>query len=334
MSEAILNTIRTYLALLLFCTLGNVEAATRTDPVVASFDCNKAQNTYEIMVCSDYGLAAADMQMSGAYRQALILTPENDKKKRIVEEQRKWLSTISSELLEKVGSKTPSVDLKRFIDTSLRERISSLRNIKSVAGKIIILDNSPTSKAACFSLLNERNITREGENDAGQSNFTITPPSAFDSSPKWSNIGIAGHAEFDFMNIGKPMDVYFVSMQGTHIEFQYYIVATPDEKSSIEDLLRASSSMNDAMNIPEKFVYATPNTSKKNSPEFKSTLFSTSASPVYGWGWYTRTQVVKKDEITYLISSSVNNLEGPTFTIFKPHGSSLNAICYYRAPPK
>lgn len=119
------------------------------------------------------------------------------------------------------------------------------------------------------------------------------------------------------MNIGKPMDVYYVSMQGTHFEFQYYIVATPDEKSSVESLLRASS-MEAAENIPEKFVYATPNTSIKNSPKFKSTLFSTSTSPVYGLGWYTRTQVVKKDEITYLISSSVNNLEGPTFTIFRP----------------
>lgn len=170
-----MNTIRKYITLLLFCSLGNAEAATRTDPVVASFDCNKAQSTYEIMVCSDYGLAGSDMQMSGAYRQALMLTPETDKKKRIVEEQRKWLSTISSKLLEKVDSKTPSVNLKSFIETSLRERMSSLSNIKSGTGKTIILDNSPTSKAACFSLLNKMNITLEGENGVGQPNFTITP---------------------------------------------------------------------------------------------------------------------------------------------------------------
>jgi len=301
-------------ALLLCCVSGTAMAATRTDPVVASFDCQKARSNYEILVCSDYGLAGADRQMSGAYRQALILTPEADKKKKIVAEQRKWLHTISSKLQEKIASKSSSEELKQFVNTSLNKRIWSLGNIKSEIGKTIILDSSPTSKAVCFDLLNERNR------------------SEFSSSPDWNSLGIAKHAKLDFMNTGKPADIFSVSMEGTHYQFQYYIVATPEETAAIENLLR-NSSMEDALNIPEKFVYATPNTRIKNFPIFKSTVFDTSSSPVYGWGWYTSTQIVQKDGITYLVSTSVNNLEGPTFTVFRPNGSILNPICYYRAVP-
>jgi uncharacterized protein len=321
-----------YVALLLCCTMGTAMAATRTDPVVASFDCKKAQNNYEILVCSDYGLAGSDRQMSGAYRQALILTPEADKKKKIVAEQRKWLNTISAKLQEKISSKSSSEELKKIIDISLSKRIWSLSNIKSAIGKTIVLDNSPTNKAVCFDLLNESNIKWEGKNDFGHDSFTLTTPSEFASSPDWTSIGIAEHAKFDFMNIGKSADIFSVSMEGTHIQFKYYIVATPEEKTAIENLLRTSS-MEDAMNIPKHFVYATPNTREKNSPIFQSTLFDTSSSPVYGWGWYTSTQIVQKDGITYLLSTSVNNLEGPTFTVFRPNGSTLNPICYYRAVP-
>ena len=321
-----------YAVLLLCCLSGTAMAAMRTDPVVASFDCKKAKSNYETLVCGDYGLAAADIQMSGAYRQALILTPEKDKKREIVAEQRKWLKTISSMLHEKIASKSSPEELKKFLDTSLRKRIWSLSNKKSEIGETIILDASPTSKAVCFSLLSEENIKWEGKNDYGHDNFTITIPSEFVSPPDWDNAGIAQHAKFDFMNVGKPSDIFSVSMEGTHYQFHYYIVATPEEKTAIEKLFSANA-MEDESDIPKYFVYAAPNTRTKSSPTFKSILFDTSSSPVYGWGWYTKTQIAQKNGITYLISTSVNNLQGPTFTVFKPNGSRLNAICYYRASP-
>jgi uncharacterized protein YecT (DUF1311 family) len=306
-------------------------AATRTDPIVASFDCKKAKTNYEALVCSDYGLAAADVQMFWAYRQALILTPDENKQQTIVAEQWKWHETISSFLQDQSKSMSPE-RLAKFLDKSIRVRIGALRSIKSELGKTIILDNSLENGAVCSSLLNEKNITWKGKNDSGQDQFALRVPSGF-SSPEWENIGIATHAKFDFMNIGEPADVFFVSMVGTHVQFHYYIVAKPEESDTINNMLRADKDMNDAMDIPAMFTYATPSTRRENSPKYESILFNTSSSPVYGWGWYTESEVIQKAGVTYLISKSVNNLEEPTFTVFKPAGAQLNPICYYRAYP-
>ena len=313
----------------MWCAFGPAHAANRTDPAVASFDCMKAQSTYEVTVCGDYGLAAADRQMSGAYRQALMLTPESVKKERIVHEQRVWLASIASNLKEQVARNTSSDNIKKSIESSLRARISALSNIKYEMEKVSMLDSQLLNTTVCHNLLEKDNLAWEGDPDTGMITYSLSSPPDFPSSSEWNAIGFVQHAKFDFTNIGKTEDVYSVSWTTSHFEFHYFIVATPEEKASVEKLLRMSS-WQDLMEIPEQFTYATPNTGTRKTPKYKSIIFDTSSSPVYGWGWYTRTKVIQQSGVTYLISSSVNNIEGPTLTIFKPHGSKLTPICYYK----
>lgn len=298
-------------------------------PVVASFDCQKAQNNYEKLVCKHRILGTSDIQMSKAYRETLILTPDRNEKNKIVEDQRKWLATIYAQLQKQIDDNESEEDIKNLLHRALLERgVTLVSNIKKEPGKVVILDNSSESKAVCSGILNENNITWEGRNDVGQDSFSLSPPSEY-SSPEWEMSGIARYAKFDFMNSGNPTDTYLIDMDGTHIEFTNIIAATPQENKAIQDKL---DDMDGFSNLTLELTQATPRTGKYPSPKFKSKLFDASGASIYA-GWYTRSQIVQLNKVTYVITKSVNNLSGPTFVVFKPKTTGLDAICYYRAFP-
>ena len=316
-------------------------AATRTDPVVASFDCQKAQSIYETLVCKDYGLAAADIRMSGAYRHVLALTPDEDKKKTIVEQQRKWLLTTNANLDEQVKQNANNETLKKMLDKTIYRRISDFISVEIQNEKIVMLTKSTKDKSICSSILKKENISAiepdesdEPEN-SGQNYFNLSPPSNF-TLPNWEHKGTyVTHAEFDFMNIGKPTDVYHVSFSGTRVWYEYYIAAKPEEKKSIEEKLINTVEINEIADFAENLTLARKISWKpKKPPEFESKLFDSSSSPIMTGGWYNNTKIIQNDKTTYLITTSVNNRSGPTFVIFKPQPTGLDAICYYRVSSK
>lgn len=320
---------------LLGCALceSAIAAPVQVVPVVASFDCQKAQSNYEKLVCKYHILGASDRQMANAYREALILTPEKNEKKKLVEDQRQWLASIYGQLQKQINDNKSEEDLKNLLHKAILERgVALVFSVKKEPGKIVILDNSSKSKATCSNLLKEQNITWEGINDAELDSFSLSPPSGF-TIPDWDHIGIATHAEFDFMNVGQPADVYYVSLTGTHVSFEYYIVAAQTEKEAIEEKLTNTNGFNESGALAQEFTATPQKTWVNNTPKFTSKLFDPSTSPIYGSGWYTNSQAVQHNQTTYLITTSVNNLGGPTFVVFKPKATGLDAICYYRAIP-
>ncbi len=306
-----------------------------TSTYAASFDCAKAQTAYEKLVCNDFSLGMSDIAMSDRYHQALALTPHAAKKE-IVLSQKNWLASITKALDDKAAQSISNNEIKKWLGGALRARVAELYT-QVIVGKPVIMNDQPSSKDVCSAVLSDKNIAKASDvqsSDQGEAptpsddEYILSLPNQF-SSPNWDQ----GHARFDFENQGKPVDVYLVSIEATHIVGQFYIVANPEEKHAIEEKLGDATGVNDKLDLASDFALIGAKSNKvDHPPKFASKLFDPSLSSAYGKAAYTRSQVFQFGNSTYLLATATNRFS-PTFVVFKPKATTLDPICYYWIRP-
>lgn len=292
----------------------------------ASFDCDKAQSNYDKLVCADSNLGMLDQGMSDVYHQVLALSPNADKKA-IVINQRKWIALVSKQLQEKISENMPENDLKVWLDTALHKSIAGLRS-KIKIGGLVVIDKTPMNTKVCSVLLSRRNMC-SGTRYTTDCTYGLKLPDNF-SIPDWNST----QANFDFDNQGRPVDVFSVDVDTTHIVVHYYIVADPQESKAIRARLNDAVGVNDQLDLMDDFKIVGPNQrNRKHPPRFSSRLFEAGFSPVYGGQGSARSQIVLFHNSTYIAATATNDFI-PTFVLFRPSKTALEPVCYnWVSPP-
>lgn len=296
--------------------------------LAAGFDCRAAKKGLEIAICADPKLGLADEKLNAAYRSA-IGAVQGEWKEEIVRSQRKWLASLDKDYNERPAGESPIAWLRK-------ELLARQKQLKETAEreKIVLLQQTPEAKEVCSKALSKSNMTWNGRSEYGQDDFTLELPPEF-TSPVWeSPVAFVDQSRLDFLNEGRKSDVYRISYEDSHVRYTCYIVARPNEKSEIERRLQQADGFSALPNDLTVDILATDAAAKNHpKPKLASRLIQTSETELYD-GWYTRSTVAQYKGKTYIIAESVNNLQGPTFTVFRPRQpGKLIAQCYFRATP-
>jgi uncharacterized protein YecT (DUF1311 family) len=309
----------------------------------ASFDCHRANKPFDVAVCSDPKIGLADERLAAAYHDALAST-HGEWKTELVKNQRKWLASVVYEYAKNEAEAPSKERLMDWLGSELLARAEMLRQITE-REKITLLEKTAEAEDVCTKTMRKSQMTWGGRDDYGLDNFTLTLPREF-TRPNWKRFstGFVTHTQLDFLNDGKVSDVYAVSVENSHYQFTWYILAHPEEKAVIERRLKDTDHFDalasdltvefpQGLDRGRPFSVADASTKEHAVSKLGSRLLDTSSTELYG-GWYTHSNVVRYKGVTYLIAESVNNNGGPTFAVFRPQlPGKLVPQCYYRATP-
>ena len=309
----------------------------------ASFDYHKANKPFEVAVCGDPKLGLADEKLAAAYHDALAASHDQWKSE-VVKSQREWLAFLVHEYAKNEAKAASNKELTDWLGDELLARTAMLQQVAE-REKIVILAKTTEAKEVCAKAFRKANMTWKGRDNYGLDDFTLRLPKEF-TIPNWQSLptGFATHAKLDFLNEGKTSDVYEISIESSHFQFAWYILALPEEKAIIDKRLEDAEHFDTlasdlVVEFPQgtdrgrPFPVANASTKQHAAPKLASRLLDTSATELYG-GWYTRSSLVQYKGATYIVVESVNNNGGPTFAVFKPQRpGNLIPQCYFRATP-
>lgn len=300
----------------------------------AGFDCTKAKAPIELAICGNPTLNALDDEMTAAFRAARSAASNPDA---VLADQRKWNQTRARECGIDKAEDAGHPGKLDCAQEATRRRIDLLKAWNEL-GRVTILTADPNLAGLCSQML-----------PTLASGKPALPAGA--SRPAWTRLSDGlSRGQLDFENAGKPQTVFLVDVETSHYEYHWYILPDPAEEKTIADRLgkavgatgrseelleRLADQLDHAVVSPQAASTANPALNRHDGPRaLKSRLVDTSNTPLYR-GWYTRPLAVQFLGKTVIAAESVNNLHGPTAALFKPgSGGSLEALCYFRAPPK
>jgi uncharacterized protein YecT (DUF1311 family) len=312
----------------------------------AGSDCATAEAPVKRMICQDHELKRLDDAMATAYQAAQSLAESDD----LLIQQRRWLESLG-ERCRIVTEQDVGDDSKRqCARQAITGRIASLTAMAEL-GQTRIFDKLPTVREACDAILSRANIRWDGRLEFfGYDSFSIPIPATV-GKPAWTLLGPGiAEAKFDFQNDGRERKVFSINVEKDRYNSHLLIVADPEEEEIIFQRLQEAIESKEKFEIvigeitydlenrpvDQNRILPTANSSSlvgKVNKSLNSRLYDTSNTQVYA-GWYTRSEVILFGGTTLLVAVSVNNLQGPTASIFKPTATgSLDLACYHRALP-
>lgn len=302
--------------------------------LAAGFDCAKAKAPIELAICGNPDLNALDDEMTAAFRAARASAENPDA---VLADQRKWNQSRAKECGIDKAEDAAHLGKLDCAKAATRRRIDQLKSWNEL-GRVTILTADPNLGGLCSQIL------------PTLSRGTVALPAGA-TRPAWTKLGEGlARGQFDFENSGKPRTVFLVDIETSHYEYHWYILPEPAEEEAVagrlrtavatpgrtEELLeRLAGDLDHTVVSPLVMSTANPALNKQDGPRaLKSRLIDTSNTPLYR-GWYTRPLAVQFLGKTVIAAESVNNLNGPTTTLFKPGpGGALEPLCYFRALPR
>jgi uncharacterized protein len=297
-----------------------------TRPALAapSFDCAKAQTSAEHLICADDGLAALDAEMAEAFAQSLARAKDPARRQARLSAQRQWLAGLSTICgLPKLGEVETArrTTATKCVGDAYQKRVAELQRQPGIFYAV----DDQRGRAVCNAVFST--VSWEGAAEVGDT-FRASVPKAF-SPVEWKDFGgVTSVASFDLLNSGSPSTVYRVDRETVHFNYTWYILPAPGEEELIKQQLRGldgdnldqalaafANKLTQAV-ITQRGALLTADQRGGGASPLESALWDTSTTDAYG-NWYTRSEVFVADGVTYFLTTSVNNLRGPTVALFK-----------------